>query len=181
VFLPGDKLKTIRAEAWQNGFQQAEQQARETSEATHESALSALTQALEQCEFTHVEARRDVLKSLQPLLEAVVRVVLPEVAAASIGQIIVEEIMAFAKQTTSDRIQITCATEMVSSLHKLVAEAGLIAGRTDVVGSPDCPTLAARIAGGEASVDIDLDQALKTVTESLSGFFESQKKVLNHG
>jgi len=180
VFLPGNRLKTLRAQAWQQGFEEGERQARERAGAAQEKALCALTDVLEQCAFTHVEATHDVLTSLKPMIEAMIRVVLPEIAAASLGQTVRNEVLALAERAMSDRITVTCPPDLVPVLRQLLAETGASGDPPGVVGDPDCPALSAHISVGEAGTSIELDRAMQEIAMAVEDFFGPRKETQTH-
>lgn len=144
------------------------------------SHLSAgLGQHLQDLSFTYHEAYGQMMKAVNPLLNEMVTVLLPQVARAALGVHIAEQL----EQLTAEIGG--AAVEIAVSPNKLEAVSELLDGDFGfplrLVPDDTLSDEQADIRFGEQERQIDLGELIASVIEAVQGFaYENQRK-FNHG
>ena len=140
---------------------------------------SEVARSVQAMAFGFQEARAHLLKSLAPLIAAMVGKLLPDVARASLGPIVLDQLMPMAEVLTDTPVTILLhprARENIEALLlgapglpvTLVEDRNLGEGQV-YLKSPEVETL------------IDLDRATADITAAIRGFFELTQEDRHYG
>lgn len=131
-----------------------------------------LAQNLQDLSFTYAEAHRNMMTALQPLLSDMVTKVLPDIAQASLGPIIVGLIMPVASDLTAVSVELAVSPDtrpIVAPM--LVGVAGL---RVKLVDDPLLTAGQAYLRFADRETRIDLDAVVAAISRAVTAFFQME-------
>lgn len=168
-----------RLEAFENGFKAGWEDAIKAK--TDESAQisSSLSQHLQDLSFTYHEASGHMLDAISPLLNEMVNVLLPEIARATIGAHIVEQLKELAKEIGTIEVQVAVSAENVATLSDLLSED--FGFPISVIEDDTLAAEQADIRFGSTEKQIDLGDLVTSVTEAVAGFAHDNRRKLANG
>ncbi len=172
VFLPGDRLATIRADTLKAGYQRGYEQAQAEFSQAQAQTARMLAESLQEVTFTHVAARRSVLDSLEPLIAAMVDKILPAIADNALGAIVTEQVAALAALVTDGPIRVFCAPENQGVLQDMLAALDDLPFAATVAPDRDCGPRQVRLAAPDGARDIDLDRVIDEIRSAAGSFYQ---------
>lgn len=149
-------FETAKLEAYEKGYAAGWDDALNDRADAMMRARAELVRQLQDVSFTHLEARQIILKSVDPLIRAIVETVLPEVAREMIGPALAERLAS----------EVARRSDVPLMLHHHPSAADLFAEVVDgqskltVTLKPD-PALTPGqfiLAGDDCEVEVDLDR-----------------------
>lgn len=181
LFLPEDRLREIKNAAYETGRAEGFAEARGRNDETRKNLLRDISQQLERFDFNHVEARQAVLRSLEPLLNALLTKLLPALVDASFLAKLQDEIMTVAAERTDGRLELCCNPTVAEILKsQLSADAGILP-RINLITDDSMTDHAARVTYPGGGREIDLDNALVEIAASVQAFFGLLKEEQAYG
>lgn len=129
---------------------------------------AALAEALQEIKFTYFEARQHVLKSLRPVLEAMVDTALPQAVATSLGAHVVELLQGFSTKLESTAV-LTCAPENETMLREAADTA--VDFPIEIVTEATLTANQVVLHFEEGQSRIDLDATLASIRTSIDEFY----------
>ncbi|WP_282159065.1 hypothetical protein [Shimia thalassica] len=135
-------------------------------EKAHVSA--ALAGNLQELTFTYHDAKTSVLADLGPVLNAVVRTLLPKVAYRSMGERLVEQLLLLAETNSTKDVRISVASTEVVAVSELLPEN--LAFPVLVTGDASLSPGQAHINFSGREQQIDLDELLTELEKSIEAF-----------
>ncbi len=167
-----DELVKIKRMSFDEGYSQGWNDAIASSEAENRKAQTDIAVALQETSFSYVEARMHVLKSVQPLLKAIVSVVLPEMANASLSGHISEELYKLT-ETLEEPIELVCSEQDFKEVKALVSASASFPVTVKAEPSFAPSQVIMKFKNGNA--ELDLEQSFKTVSDLINDFYETLK------
>jgi|FLOH01.1.fsa_nt_gi hypothetical protein len=178
VFLPKGRLDQLKINTFQVGYDQGFSAAKSQFETA--SALQALdlSQKLQEVVFTHIEARRNIIKALEPVLIRLVDIVMPELANLALCDIVTAQISNIASGGLIGDIVVSAS----------IADAPILAGflktlrdrnfGVTVIENPSFADGQVAITAPDIETHINLDQAIDATRQGLIEYFHlvSQEK-----
>lgn len=167
-------LEEIRLEAYESGFKAGWEDADKDHAQDVRQISAELAGNLRDLSFTYHEACAGLMAGLQPVLRGMVDTVLPEIARASLGVWVVEQLADLAREGLQKPIHIVCAPTNMQALDALLPEYD----DPPVVLSAE-PSLSEgqvyfRFGGTE--YEINLDSVLAEISTAMSGFMSQTDK-----
>ncbi len=140
---------------------------------------SAFGQHLQDLSFSYHEAYTQVMNAVTPLLDEMVASLLPEMARATLGHHIVEQLQAMSREIGRMEVVIAVAPGKVDAVTPLLeADFGfpiqLMPDDTLSEGQAD-------IRFGQTERQIDLSDLIASVTEAVEGFAHDNRRKMNNG
>lgn len=146
-------------------------------ERTHIS--SAFGQHLQDLNFTYHEAYGQMMNAVSPLLTEMVSALLPEIARATLGHHIAEQLEKLSAEIGGIAVEIAVAPDKIASVEPLLqADYGF---PVRVVGDDTLAEEQADIRFGEQERQIDLGDLIASVTEAVQGFAHDNQRKMSHG
>jgi len=181
IFVSRGKLGALKSSLYQTGFKagQIEADTRHDNQQSH--IMLELSRKLQDINFTHVEARQNVIRALKPLLQQMVKTVLPVIATEALSDIVSAHITALAKQCTAGNVKIMCAADDAETLSRLLLSLRHLPFSTDVIVDPDCLPRQIVISAPDSEQQINLAEAVRAVSEGVTEFYKSTTEEKNHG
>ena len=179
VIISKTQLEDIRLIAFDKGYAAGWDDAVGAQNDDAARLKSEVARSVQAMAFGFQEARAHLLKSLAPLIAAMVGKLLPDVARASLGPIVLDQLMPMAEVLTDTPVTILLhprARENIEALLlgapglpvTLVEDRNLGEGQV-YLKSPEVETL------------IDLDRATADITAAIRGFFELTQEDRHYG
>lgn len=131
-----------------------------------------LSSALQEVNFTYFEARQHVMKSVQPVLQAMVELVLPSLLAQSLGAQVVELLGAMANKS-EPAITIACAADTEEMLKELIEASITFPVSLEV--EPTLTTSQVVLHLNDGQTRIDFDATLEALRECVASFFDTSE------
>lgn len=180
-FLSGDTLTELKRLAFEAGRAQGYEVAAKEFNAQEAEVSSILAQKIQETAFTHFEARQAIMDTLSPLIKKIIEVLAPQIAANSLPELVVEQVISAAKNQTDGPVKIYCAPDQEKVLEAVLTRMPEIPGLAAIVSEPSFQSLEVRIASPRSDCQIDLDRVLGAIQSEITAFFGPQPKEANHG
>ncbi len=166
-----DELEDIRKGAYETGYAAGWQDAQDERQSAEALRRTSAEEALRALHFTHHEAREHLLGALQPLLRTMVEIVLPDLARATLGATVAEQIAALSGGSLSAPVELLCNEAAARSIRplletitdfdlRLIEEPSLTDGQVILRLDP-------------ARAEIDLNAAVATARATVAAFGET--------
>lgn len=140
---------------------------------------SGFGQHLQDLSFTYQEAYGHVMAAVSPLLQDVVDKLLPEIARASLGLHILEQLEAHAQQIGREEVQIAVNPTRIEAVNALIGED--LAFPVRVVEDDTLGEDQADLRFGGHEKQLDLGELTTSVTEAIEGFAHENQRKRAHG
>lgn len=148
---------------WQDGV--ASMQGQDTE------IRQSIATALEEINFTYYEARQHILKSMRPLIEAILERALPTMMRDALGPTIVETLESVS-ETIEPPVKISCAMACVDELKALFGENTKFPA--EIKGEETLIETQAVLHLDEGQTRIDLDDMLQKIRDAVEAFYSTQ-------
>lgn len=173
------ELEGVRLEAFESGYRAGWDDAIKAQSDDRTRISSALAQHLQDLSFTYHEAYNNAMNAMAPLLQQVTQTLLPELARASLGQHIVEQLQALAREIGQLDVVIAVSPESEEAVARVLEQdfGFPITLDTDA-------TLAneqADIRFGQTEKQIDLTALAASLSEALAGFAHENQRIVSNG
>ena len=133
--------------------------------------------------LTWREAHRHILTAIEPLIAEMTGKVLPNVARAALGAVILDELRPLAAQLSAAPFSIRTAPENVALVERLIADADfpLTVTADDTFGPGQALLRIGRSGGAEEEAPaapqerlVDLDRAVAAIAQAVEGYFQHE-------
>lgn len=129
--------------------------------------------------FTFQEACGHLLRAVQPLLEAIVGQVLPQVARAALGPVVLETLLPLVEARGDTPVALVVAPASRAAVEPfLLQNSGL---PLTIVEEPSLGEGQVYLRLGDAEARVDLDAAVLAITEAVRGFYTLLKEERKYG
>lgn len=174
VVLDTAALEEARLASYDSGYAAGWEDATAAQAGDQSRIRAELARNLQALSFTYQEARSHVLRAIEPLLTETVGKLLPEIARASLGGIVLDALMPMAETLADAPVVMVLNPASRPAVETLISEA---TGLPIVI--EDEATLGEgqvylRLGGSETCVD--LDRATVEIMTALRGFFDLSNK-----
>ncbi len=173
-----DEVETLKLSAFEEGYRAGWDDAIKAQSDDRTRISSDFAQNLQDLSFTYHEAYSQVLNAMTPLLDDIVRSVLPKIAHEALGLHILEQLKAQSRAIGALGVEIVVSPENAEAVAGLLDQdfgfpLRVTEDETMAAGQAD-------IRFGESEQQIDLSEVLTDVSAALQGFMhENRKKVVN--
>lgn len=131
-----------------------------------------LAQNLQDLSFTYAEAHRNMMAALEPLLSDMVGKVLPDLAKASLGPIVVGLLMPAAGSMAAVPVELAVSPATRAIVAPMLADAGSLP--LTLVEDPLLSAGQAFLRFAEKETRIDLDAVVAAIARAVAAFFEME-------
>jgi hypothetical protein len=181
VFISADRLAQLKRDAFLAGEKAGFQKSQTDLKNQGTEATNILSQKLQDISFTHFEARKAVLDSLEMLISQLVKAVLPGIASDALVDVVAAQVLAVAGLLTDGPIRIYCAPSNVSALNDKLETMAELPVAAKAFADPDCTDNCVRIIAPECERFIDIDQVLGGIREGISEFYNPSTEEKRYG
>lgn len=163
---------------FEKGYKDGYDDALRAQEQSRSHVSEELARNLQDLSFTYHEAHANMVNALSPMMQQMVEAFLPDLARRTLVPRLAEELSAIAAKQGEIRVEIV--------VHPSVAEAvrEMAEGQDNmpaiVKTDPSQDMHGASLHFGESETMIDFTDVLGKVAESISAFFEENRKDLTH-
>jgi flagellar assembly protein FliH len=167
------EVEDLRLNAYEQGYAAGwdDALAAQNSEITR--LRSDLGRNLVEMSLSYRDARRHVLGTLEPLLRDMVCKVLPTIAHATLGQIILEQLNPVAESLSSGPVIVKTSPANRDSVDALLTKQTGLPIR--VVAEPTLGEGQAFVKLADTEEHVDLDGMITAIAEAVTAFFRTEK------
>lgn len=155
-------------------------EARAETAAMQARAASVLADKLQEIGFSHYEARRAILSSLEPLIRQVVDIVLPGLAQAALADVAAAQVTAVAELLTDGPVRLSCAPPMAESLRASLQSLADLPVAATVTPDPALSALEVRINAPGGERHIEIDRAIAGIRDGVLAFYDLASEERKH-
>ena len=165
-------------QSFDDGYKEGWVDAQAAAKLENNAINSDVATALQEAGFAYFEARQHIFNSMRPLLEAIVRQVVPKLSETTLIPIVVEEVEAIAL-LDQPPLNILCAPEIEEQLRQVLATH--LSFPVEVSAETTLSKTQVLLQLVEGETHIDLSNVLQKLETSLSDFYEltNEKEVVN--
>ncbi len=168
-----ESFEALRDTAFNDGVKSGADAASRAFEAEKIRTLSPILEALNDLAFSQIEARHAALNSMRPMVEQLLKTLLPDAAKQGLGTEISAILAEAYKKSPQARIHISVAPDAVSPIQSMLSPA-----KADFTIEPDpsLTELQAKIGWQGGFDQIDLEATLSDMREAVDVFFTNVDK-----
>lgn len=170
-----EAIEESKLEAFETGYQAGWDDAVRAHETEKARISSEFAQNLLDMSFSYHEAMSKLTVALQPLLELMVSKVLPDLAQASLGSHIQEQLRIFAKSQMESSIEIAVSPENFEALSQLL-DSTEVEAPFKLKAEPSMAAGQVYLRNSTEEREIDLDGLLLGISDAVKAFFHESKK-----
>ncbi len=174
-----EDLESQRLESFENGYRAGWDDAIKAQSDDRTRISSAFGQHLQDLSFTYHEAYAQVMNAMSPLLEDMVRILLPELARQTLGVHIVERIEAEARALGALKVIVAVSPDNMEAVGPLLE--GEFNFPVELVADDTLTTEQADLRFGETEKQIDLTSLLASAREAVEAFAHDNRRTVAHG
>lgn len=172
-------LEEQRLEAFEQGYKAGWDDAIKAQGDDQTRVAADFARNMQDLSFTYHDASNQLTKALNPLLTQVVEKVLPELAHATLGMQVVEQITDMAKTQAGQPVEIVVSPTNATSISALAEqELGM---PISIVEESSLGEGQVYLRFGQVEREINLDQVLGGISDAVDAFFHQTEQELNHG
>ena len=169
----------VRLEGFDAGFKAGWDDATKALKNTSELLSETLRENLSDLTFTYHEARSSVLKGLTPMIEEIIRSVLPKILHYSFPACVQEAIQELANENSKPIVSLRVHPDQADTLAKELDHRFDMPVR--ITGDPSLSQDAAVLDIGNTEMEIDFTAYLEKICQSLSTFFDPERGSIRYG
>lgn len=173
------ELEGMKLEAFEKGYRAGWDDAVKAHSDDRNHITSALGQHLQDLSFTYQEAYGNMMHAVTPLLTEMVQALLPELARATLGHHIAEQLEKLSAEIGKVEVEIAVAPDKVAAIGTLLDRDFGFPIR--LVGDDTLAEQQADIRFGRQERQIDLGDLIASVTEAVMGFAHDNQRKMSHG
>ncbi len=173
------EAESQKLESFETGYKAGWDDAAAAQKEDVDRLSSELAQNLQDLSFTYQEAYSHVQNAMSPLLEEIVRVLLPGLIEDALGEQLLKHLKELSEEIGQIPVMISVHPDCVSNITPIVE--GDFAFPIDVVGDATLETAQSEIKFGEQAKQIDLSEILQSVKETVEGFIHDTKRTMSNG
>lgn len=167
-----EEIEDIRLNAYEKGYVAGWEDNGKQADADESTRRAAIERQVEQLSFTYHEARGHVLKSLEPLLAAMVEQLLPSLIRQTIVPLTIEQLLPLAHAASEAPITLRVAMGCREAFEDALK--GQMLPPMELVETPDLAEGQAEFVLGAAETRIDLTHATETIGRAIGRFYQIQ-------
>lgn len=172
-------LEQARVEGYEAGYKAGWDDAAQSDATEREKIDADFARNLQDLGFTFHEARAHVMDALEPLLAGMVKQVLPQLVAATLGQTIVEELLPLATEAADTPIEVVVAPASRAVLENLLQEASAVPFA--LVEEPTLAPGQVFLRTAKSERQLDFASAIDRIETAIAGLYDLKEKAFRHG
>ena len=170
VVLDISALEEAKLASYDSGYAAGWEDATAAQSGDQSRIRAELARNLQALSFTYQEARSHVRRALEPLLTETVGKLLPEIARASLGSIVLDALMPMSETLADAPVVMVLNPASRPAVEALISEATGLPIVIEEEATLGEGQVYLRLGGSEACVD--LDRATAEIMTALRGFFD---------
>ncbi|MGP6089157.1 ABC transporter ATP-binding protein [Antarctobacter jejuensis] len=173
------ELEGKKLEAFEKGYRAGWDDAVKAQSDDRTRISSAFGQHLQDLSFTYHEAYTQVMNAVTPLLDEMVASLLPEMARATLGHHIVEQLQTLSREIGHMEVVVAVAPGKIEAVTPLLeADFGF---PIQLVADDTLSEEQADLRFGQTERQIDLGDLIAAVSEAVQGFAHDNRRKMNNG
>jgi flagellar biosynthesis/type III secretory pathway protein FliH len=172
-------LEEAKLAAYEQGYSAGWEDAGAASAADQTRIRADLANSIQGLSFTYHEARTHVLQAVEPLVTRVLCRLLPQIAAKSLPQRVVEEMRPFLRDMAETPMQLVLNPLARPAIEALLGESADLP--VQLVDEPSLGEGQVYLKLGDSELRVDLAEAALRLSRLIDNFFALQNKDTPHG
>lgn len=168
---PGTEVEEHRLEAYENGYQNGWDDALNAQASEQMTLRADLARNLQALNFTYQEARAHVVRSVTPLLQQVLDVILPDLAQKTLAHAIMETLAPMLEQAADAPVVVVLNPADRPALDEFLRQGPALP--IEIQEEPGLSESQAFLRIGENEMKIDPGRAAKRIAQLVSDFLTS--------
>lgn len=173
------ELERLRLTSYEAGYSAGWDDAVKEAAGDKDRIEAEFARNLEDLGFTFHEARSHVLRSLEPVLRAMVDTLMPALMRDALGQTICDEIMLLAEQAADAPIELRVSPASREVLERLMER--VTTPPLEVFEDDTLPEGQVFLRSSSSERCIDLTNALARIKDAVAALYDINEKVFDHG
>jgi flagellar assembly protein FliH len=158
--------------SFEEGYQAGWDDATNAQRVSEANLCDALVENLQEISFGFHEAKRELIREIQPLFDQIFDTFLPELIKVSIGPYIVEKIMALTREASDQLLLVEVSVDDYPSLRTFFDAQNLSSFELREQSNLTASQVVLKI--GEKEIEINFDQALRDIRTSINDLIEKE-------
>lgn len=179
IVTSADAMEEVRLAAFEQGYTAGWDDAGAAQSDDQARMRADLARSLQALSFTYIEARGHVLRTIEPLLTAIVGQLLPGVARAALGPFVLETLAPLAATMADAPIVLVLHPSAREAVESLLDHSAVLPLR--IVEEPSLGDGQVYLRLGETETRIDTDRALAEIAAAVRDFFTLAKDQVPDG
>lgn len=172
-------LEEVKLAAYDSGYAAGWEDAAAAQSSDQTRVSADLARNLQSLAFTFHEARGHILRALEPLLTEVTGRLLPDLARETLAPLVLDILMPIDEKNVDVPVSLVLNPAARPAVESLLEQAtGL---PITVVEEPSLSEGQVYLRLGTVETQINLDRAIAEITTAVRGFFETPKRIKDHG
>ena len=177
--MPPDALEDMRLAAFDSGYQAGWEDAVKAHGEENERTTSAIAQNLQDLSFTHHEAFLKLTAATRPLMDQIVRKLLPDIARRALAAHLLDEISQLMAEHAGKSFQITVAPDQHDEVEAVLKGLGQV---PFTLGTDRLLSTGQGYLGvDDQEREIDLDSVIVNIAGAFDAFYNDIQKESDHG
>lgn len=177
--LGAEEVEDQKLQAFENGYQAGWDDAIKAQSETGKHVSAGLATSLQDASLEYEEMRKGLNAAVSEVMSGIVRTLLPTVARESLGTHICEQIKVMTQSKLERKIEVAVAPETEKVVRSMLDSETNVT--CDITTDPLLAPTQAFLRLGPDECEINLDQMLNEIAQSVTNFFESQNAELTNG
>lgn len=176
---PPEPGEAARQQGYEAGYQAGWDEARLAALREADLEAQEVSRALQALDFTFHDARAHVLKGLAPLVGEIVGRLLPQVAAATLPQLVAEAVQPYLDGASEVPVEVMLHPDQRARVERHLATAPALPVR--ILEAPDQPPGQVTLRLGASETRIDPAAAIAAIEQLLSLYFDPAAHEVRYG
>jgi flagellar assembly protein FliH len=169
----GHDIESEKLQSFEEGYQAGWEDSDKAKSEFEKKFSLEVAKNLQGVSFGYHEARSALMQGLKPLFDGILSKLLPEIAKASIGPHIVEQLSGIARDSSDQLIEIVVSAQEIESLQNALKDQ--IPEPFILIAEPDLNEGQAYLRLGTREREIDLGQMIEKICSSTNILFEQEQ------
>lgn len=174
-----EEVEDQKLQAFENGYQAGWDDAIRAQSDNGQHVSAGLAASLQETSLEVQEMRESLTSSVQAIMAGVVNTVLPAMARESLGAHICEQVLAMTKGQLERSIEVAVAPEAEDVVRSLLTDEATVASQ--ITADDLLAPTQALLRFGKDEREINLDDVLAEIAQSVTAFFDSQNSEVTDG
>ncbi|MFB2531488.1 hypothetical protein ACEYYB_13295 [Paracoccus sp. p4-l81] len=163
-------LETSKLEAYERGYAAGWDDAIAGQAAEQAQARAEMLRQLQDSAFSYHEARQAILTAIEPVLETMVRAVLPDIARATLGPQLAQALQGELARHSDTPLRLRHHPGVADLMIDVIGQqTGL---RLDLIPDPGLSPGQFLLERGDSQIEVDLDGLCRDIRERIGTFFQ---------
>ncbi|WP_299140076.1 hypothetical protein [uncultured Tateyamaria sp.] len=174
-----EEIEDLKLESFEAGYQAGWEDAVKAQSDTLTHVSSGLAASLQAASFDYHELRATLNTSVQTIMEQVVSIILPQMAHASLGTHVRDQIVGTTREALDRPIEVVVAPEAKDPIQGVLADQ--LPEPFTLITDPLMASTQVVVRLGQRETEINLDKVTSDIRAAIDAFFDTQSPEERNG